>query len=151
MEQQPVVRELARLVRLLEPLEHAGTLNVPGLATLNRARAALAGTAPVLKPLDAEAVRRVISNERITTYDVNVNMGPYYYRVADAIVAHFGVTDAAERLAEALKNLPTDEYHDALSDGDDPSGAWDCFTTALHRHVTDAIAAYEAAKNGGLQ
>ena len=111
MEQQPVVRELARLVRLLEPLEQAGTLNVPGLATLNGARAALAGTAPVLKPLDAEA----------------------------------------ERLAEALKNLPTDEYHAALSDGDDPSGAWECFTPALHRHVTDAIAAYEAAKNGGLQ
>jgi len=35
-------RELAHLVRLMEPLEQAGTLNVPGLATLNGARAALA-------------------------------------------------------------------------------------------------------------
>lgn len=34
--------ELSHLVRLLEPLEQAGTLNVPGLATLNGARAALA-------------------------------------------------------------------------------------------------------------
>jgi len=33
--------ELAHLVRLLEPLERDGTLNVPGLATLNGARAAL--------------------------------------------------------------------------------------------------------------
>lgn len=34
-------RELAHLVRLMEPLEQAGTLNVPGLATLNGAREAL--------------------------------------------------------------------------------------------------------------
>ena len=34
-------RELSHLVRLLEPLERAGALNVPGLATLNGARAAL--------------------------------------------------------------------------------------------------------------
>lgn len=33
--------ELAHLVRLLEPLEREGTLAVPGLATLNAARAAL--------------------------------------------------------------------------------------------------------------
>lgn len=36
-----VRRELAHLVRLLEPLEADGSLNVPGLATLNGARAAL--------------------------------------------------------------------------------------------------------------
>lgn len=35
-------RELAHLVRLLEPMEREGTLNIPGLATLNGARAALA-------------------------------------------------------------------------------------------------------------
>lgn len=35
-------RELAHLVNLLEPLEEAGLLAVPGLATLNGARAALA-------------------------------------------------------------------------------------------------------------
>jgi hypothetical protein len=34
--------ELAQLVRLLEPMERDGSLNVPGLATLNGARAALA-------------------------------------------------------------------------------------------------------------
>ncbi len=34
-------RELTHLVRLLEPLEQSGSLNVPGLATLNGARAAL--------------------------------------------------------------------------------------------------------------
>jgi hypothetical protein len=34
-------RELAHLVRLLEPLERAGSLAVPGLATLNGARRAL--------------------------------------------------------------------------------------------------------------
>lgn len=34
--------ELAQLVRLIEPLERDGTLNVPGLATLNGARRALA-------------------------------------------------------------------------------------------------------------
>jgi len=34
--------ELLHLVRLLEPMERDGTLNVPGLATLNGARAALA-------------------------------------------------------------------------------------------------------------
>ena len=33
---------LMHLVRLLEPLEHSGALNVPGLATLNGARAAIA-------------------------------------------------------------------------------------------------------------
>jgi hypothetical protein len=36
-----LLHELAQLVRLLEPLEEAGSLNVPGLATLNGARAAL--------------------------------------------------------------------------------------------------------------
>lgn len=36
------LRELEHLVRLLEPLENAGSLNVPGLATLNSARAAIA-------------------------------------------------------------------------------------------------------------
>jgi hypothetical protein len=35
-------RELSHLVRLLEPLESGGLLSVPGLATLNGARAALA-------------------------------------------------------------------------------------------------------------
>jgi hypothetical protein len=41
-------RELAHLVRLLEPLEKEGGLDVPGLATLNGARAALkkAGVLP---------------------------------------------------------------------------------------------------------
>jgi hypothetical protein len=34
-------RELRHLVRLLEPLESSGELNVPGLATLNGARAAI--------------------------------------------------------------------------------------------------------------
>lgn len=34
-------RELSHLVRLLEPLEEIGTLNIPGLATLNAARALL--------------------------------------------------------------------------------------------------------------
>lgn len=33
--------ELTHLVRLLEPLEQSGALNIPGLATLNGARAAL--------------------------------------------------------------------------------------------------------------
>ena len=37
-----VHKELEHLVRLLEPLEKAGTLDVPGLATLNGARKALA-------------------------------------------------------------------------------------------------------------
>jgi hypothetical protein len=34
-------RELSHLVRLMEPLERDGRLNVPGVATLNGARAAL--------------------------------------------------------------------------------------------------------------
>jgi len=34
--------ELRHLVRLMEPLEDRGLLNIPGLATLNGARAALA-------------------------------------------------------------------------------------------------------------
>jgi hypothetical protein len=34
-------KELTHLVRLLEPLEKEGSLDVPGLATLNGARAAL--------------------------------------------------------------------------------------------------------------
>lgn len=37
-----IYAEFAHLVRLLEPMESAGTLNVPGLATLNGARAVLA-------------------------------------------------------------------------------------------------------------
>lgn len=37
-----LLRELKHLVRLLEPLERDGGLNVPGLATLNGARAAIA-------------------------------------------------------------------------------------------------------------
>lgn len=43
-----MARELAHLVRLLEPLEKDGGLDVPGLATLNGARAALrkAGVLP---------------------------------------------------------------------------------------------------------
>jgi hypothetical protein len=35
-------RELAHLVRLLEPLERNGGMNVPGLASLNGARSAIA-------------------------------------------------------------------------------------------------------------
>ena len=35
-------KELRHLVRLIEPLEKNGGLNIPGLATLNGARAALA-------------------------------------------------------------------------------------------------------------
>lgn len=37
-----LLRQLAHLVRLIEPLERDGSLNIPGLATLNGARAALA-------------------------------------------------------------------------------------------------------------
>ena len=36
-----LLHELRHLVRLLEPLEREGTLNVPGLATLNGAREAI--------------------------------------------------------------------------------------------------------------
>lgn len=36
--------ELSHLVRLMEPLEHGGSLNIPGLATLNAARDALTKT-----------------------------------------------------------------------------------------------------------
>lgn len=36
-----LLRELRHLVRLLEPLEQSGALNVPGLATLNGARSAI--------------------------------------------------------------------------------------------------------------
>lgn len=36
-----LLRELSHLVRLLEPLERDGGLNVPGLATLNGAREAI--------------------------------------------------------------------------------------------------------------
>lgn len=41
-----LLKELQHLVRLLTPLEIAGTLNVPGLATLNGARAAIAQALP---------------------------------------------------------------------------------------------------------
>ncbi len=37
-----LLKELKHLVRYLEPLERDGGLNVPGLATLNGARAAIA-------------------------------------------------------------------------------------------------------------
>ena len=37
-----LLKELAHLVRLIEPLERDGGLNIPGLATLNGARAAVA-------------------------------------------------------------------------------------------------------------
>lgn len=37
-----LLRELRHLVRLLEPMEREGGLDVPGLATLNGARAAIA-------------------------------------------------------------------------------------------------------------
>ncbi len=37
-----LLKELQHLVALLEPMERAGTLNVPGLATLNGARKAIA-------------------------------------------------------------------------------------------------------------
>ena len=37
-----LLKELKHLVGLLQPLEQSGALNVPGLATLNGARAALA-------------------------------------------------------------------------------------------------------------
>lgn len=37
-----LLHEIKHLVRLLEPLEQDGTLNVPGLASLNGARAAIA-------------------------------------------------------------------------------------------------------------
>ena len=40
-QRRKLFRELQHLTRLLEPLEKNGTLNVPGLATLNGARAAL--------------------------------------------------------------------------------------------------------------
>lgn len=36
-----LLREITHLVRLLQPLENDGRLNVPGLATLNGARAAI--------------------------------------------------------------------------------------------------------------
>jgi hypothetical protein len=37
-----LLRELSHLVRLLEPMEDDGGLDIPGLATLNGARAAIA-------------------------------------------------------------------------------------------------------------
>ena len=37
-----LLAELRHLVRLMEPLERDGALNIPGLATLNAARAAIA-------------------------------------------------------------------------------------------------------------
>jgi hypothetical protein len=37
-----LLRELAHLVRLMEPQERDGSLDIPGLATLNGARAAIA-------------------------------------------------------------------------------------------------------------
>lgn len=37
-----LLTELKHVIRLLEPLENNGNLNVPGLATLNGARAAIA-------------------------------------------------------------------------------------------------------------
>lgn len=40
--QESLYRELKHLIRLMEPLEADGTLNIPGLATLNGARAAAA-------------------------------------------------------------------------------------------------------------
>lgn len=45
-----LLKELQHLVRLLTPLEIAGTLNVPGLATLNGARAAIAQALPPEAP-----------------------------------------------------------------------------------------------------
>jgi hypothetical protein len=36
-----LLRELQHLIKLLEPLEQSGQLHVPGLATLNGARAAI--------------------------------------------------------------------------------------------------------------
>ena len=41
-----LLAELEHLVRLLEPLEQSGSLQVPGLATLNGARAAIAKAQP---------------------------------------------------------------------------------------------------------
>lgn len=46
---QNAIRELAHLVALLEPLERDGRLNVPGMATLNGARAAIAKATPEAK------------------------------------------------------------------------------------------------------
>lgn len=43
-------RELRHLVQLLEPLERDGSLNIPGLATLNGARMALAKVEPSNAP-----------------------------------------------------------------------------------------------------
>jgi len=42
-------RELEHLVFLMEPVEYGGGLNIPGLATLNGARNALAASAPVVE------------------------------------------------------------------------------------------------------
>jgi len=42
-------QELEHLVFLMEPVEHSGGLNIPGLATLNGALNALAASAPVVE------------------------------------------------------------------------------------------------------
>jgi len=46
---------------------------------------------------------------------------------------------ANAQLREALTTLPYTEYADALRDGCDPAGAWDCFCTALREHVESAL------------
>lgn len=58
----------------------------------------------------------------------------------DALNAGSGTCDTKESsLLEALKTIPFWEYGDALNDGCDSNGAWDCFCKAVDDHIEKAI------------
>jgi len=53
------------------------------------------------------------------------------------------------QLAEAIQTVPYDSYSDALRDGCDANGAWDCFCGAMKKWKTSAL---EGAKTlAGLE
>jgi len=51
-----------------------------------------------------------------------------------------------KQLAEAIQNIPYDFYSDALRDGCDANGAWDCFCEAMKNWEVTALEAAKKAK-----
>jgi len=62
----------------------------------------------------------------------------------DVVVIAFLLSRIKE-LEEGIKNIPTHEYGEALREGCDANGAWDCFTEALGEHQKKLL---EGGTNG---
>jgi hypothetical protein len=59
---------------------------------------------------------------------------------ADAVGMNAVLRAQRDRLAAALRALPMNEFGDALREGCDANGAWDCVCEAISKHIDAALA-----------